>query len=145
NYAMPHPEFYHRTVLKDVRAADHGDLDILEVVIPKAEPRGIRVFAWAEDVWRSDVPNIGQVQEVDFHGRRRHTLCFRNPDYRYFLEGLIQDYAKSYPIEGIMWGSERQGPLGNALGASHGEASDPSRVASFCTFCRAEPRRRPLD
>src|SRR5262245_18711324 len=32
NYATPHPVFYQRTVLRDVRAPDHGKLDILEAV-----------------------------------------------------------------------------------------------------------------
>src|SRR5689334_17735558 len=41
NYATPHPEFYARTVLKDVRAPDHGTLDILEAVLPKAKARGV--------------------------------------------------------------------------------------------------------
>ena len=142
NYATPHPEFYRRTVLRDVRAPDHGDLDLLEAVLPRAQRRGIRVYAWAEDVWRDDVPNIGRVQEADFRGRRRGTLCFRNQDYRFFLEGLVQDYVRSYPIDGIMWGSERQGPLFAALGASHGGAGDAGRVGCFCSFCRQEAQRR---
>jgi hypothetical protein len=142
NYATPHPEFYRNTVLKDVRAPDHGNLDILEAVLPRAQRRGVRVFAWAEDVWRGDVPNIEQVHEVDLHGRRRGTLCLRNPDYRFFLEGLVQDYAKSYPIDGVMWGSERQGPLFEAIGASHGGGGNAARVGCFCSFCREEARRR---
>jgi hypothetical protein len=145
NYATPHPAFYRNTVLKDTRAPDHGDLDILEAVLPKAKARGMRVHCWAEDVWRGDVPNIQKVQEVDCHGRRRTTLCLRNPDYLGFLEGLVQDYATSYPIDGLMWGSERQGPLNNALGASHGGAGDPGRVGYFCPFCREEAKRRGLD
>src|SRR5207253_11397591 len=52
NYATPHAEFYSKTVLKDVRAPDHGNLDILEAVLPKARARKMRVYAWAEDVWR---------------------------------------------------------------------------------------------
>src|SRR6478752_381127 len=52
NYATPHPQFYGRTVLKDVRAPDHGDLDILAAVLPKAKARAMKVYAWAEDVWR---------------------------------------------------------------------------------------------
>ena len=44
----------------------------------------------------------------------------------------MEDYARSYDIDGIMWGSERHGALGNALGASHdGAGSDPG-----CQFCQ---------
>ncbi|MBI4586791.1 MAG: hypothetical protein HY717_22480 [Planctomycetes bacterium] len=145
NYATPHPEFYRRTVLKEVRAPDHGSLDILEAVLPKARSRGLKVYCWAEDVWRGDVPDIDKAQEVDFHGRRRGSLCFRNPEYRCFLEGLMQDYARSYPVDGIMWGSERQGPLGDALGASHGGGGDPSRAGCFCGFCKEEAKKRGIE
>ncbi|HUQ90732.1 MAG TPA: hypothetical protein VM120_03555 [Bryobacteraceae bacterium] len=37
------------------------------------------------------------------------TLRFNNPDYRGFLLGLTEDYFRSYDIDGVMWGSERQG------------------------------------
>jgi len=103
------------------------------------------VYAWAEDVWRGDVPHVEQVQEVDFRGRRRGTLCLRNPDYRGFLDGLVTDYATSYLIDGLMWGSERQGPLNNAIAASHGGEADPGRVGCFCRFCREEANRRGID
>jgi hypothetical protein len=34
-----------------------------------------------------------------------------------------------------MWGSERQGPLGNALVANHGGAGAGGRLACFCPYC----------
>src|SRR5260370_5600727 len=34
NYATPHPQFYKNTIIKDVKAPDHGNVDILEEVIP---------------------------------------------------------------------------------------------------------------
>ncbi len=37
NFATPHPQFYKNTVLKDTRAPDHGDLDILAEVLPAAK------------------------------------------------------------------------------------------------------------
>ncbi|MBI4579309.1 MAG: hypothetical protein HY718_06375 [Planctomycetes bacterium] len=142
NFATPHPEFYQDTVLKDLKAPDHGRLDILEAVLPEASKRGVRIFCWAEDVWRGNLPGIEKVQEVDLEGRRLNSLCLRNPDYRHFLDGLTRDYATSYPVAGLMWGSERQGPLNNALGASHGGGGDPTRVGCFCEFCREEARQR---
>ena len=36
NYATPHAEFYRDTVLKQIRAPDHGDLDIVATVLPAA-------------------------------------------------------------------------------------------------------------
>src|SRR2546423_4027001 len=52
NYATPHPEFYKDTIFKNLKAPDHGNVDILELVIPAAKKRGIKVYTWAEDVFR---------------------------------------------------------------------------------------------
>jgi hypothetical protein len=99
-----------------------------------------------EDVFRPDIPNIEKAQEIDLHGNHAHTLCFNNPEYRNFLTGLVEDYARSYDIDGLMWGSERQGALSNALGASHGGLhSDPGRVTCFCEFCQNKARERGIN
>src|SRR5206468_11335474 len=44
NYATPHPKFYANTALKQTRAQDHGDLDILAEVLPNAHRRGMKVY-----------------------------------------------------------------------------------------------------
>ena len=111
NFATPHPQYYKNTVIKDTRAPDHGNLDILAEVLPAAKKRGMKVICWLEDVFRTDLPNIEKVQERDLYGRNAETLCVNNPDYRNFFTGLVEDYARSYDIDGIMWGSERQGAL----------------------------------
>src|SRR5579871_6543498 len=136
NYTRIHPQYYKDTVLKDFRAPDHGDFDVLESVIPAARKRGMRVICWYEDVFRNDIPNIEKLQERDLHGNRATTLCFNNPDYRGFLLGLSEDYVRSYDVDGVMWGSERQGALANSLSASHDGTFDPSRATCFCEFCQ---------
>jgi len=72
------------------------------------------------------------------------TLCFNNPNYHNWLLGVVEDYARSYEIDGIMWGSERQGPFSNALGASHSQ-SDPGRVTCFCEYCQAKAKQRGIN
>ncbi|MGH9667952.1 MAG: hypothetical protein ACRD9L_26340, partial [Bryobacteraceae bacterium] len=146
NYATPHPQYYKDTVLKPVHAPDLGSLDILDAVLPAAKKRGMKTICWMEDVWRADIPDIAQVQEHDLYGRNAHTLCFNNPNYRNFLLGLVEDYARSYPIDGVMWGSERQGALGNILDSKHGGGrGDPGRVTCFCSFCESKARARGID
>lgn len=143
NYATPHPQYYKGTVIPPLHASDLGDLDIIAAVQPAAKKRGIQTICWLEDVWRGDIPNIQQVQEHDLNGRNAGTLCFNNPNYRNFLVGLVEDYARSYDIDGIMWGSERQGALANALGASHGGGGrDPSRVTCFCGYCERQAKEK---
>jgi len=66
--------------------------------------------------------------------------------YRAWLLGLVEDYSRSYEIDGIMWGSERQGALFNALGAYHnGAKSDPGRVTCFCEFCVKKAKDMGID
>src|SRR5258708_23881145 len=43
NYATPHPAFYRDTALKQTRAPDHGDLDIVAAVLPAAPNRRLRL------------------------------------------------------------------------------------------------------
>jgi hypothetical protein len=145
NYATVHPQYYRDTGIRpeDTRAPDHGQLDIIAEVLPRARKRGLRTILWTEDVWRSDLPGIEKLQEVDLWGRRLDRLCVHNPYHRQFLLGLVEDYARSYEIDGIMWGSERHGALGSALGSSHGgKDNDPGRVGCFCEFCERKARQQ---
>ena len=132
NYAKPHPEFYRNTVLKETRATDHGDLDIVAEVLPAAKKRRLKLFCSIEDVFRSDAPGVKEVTEVDLQGRRTGTLCLYHPDVRAFWTGLATDLCKSYDIDGILFFNERNGPLLNALGASHSQSIASSRVTCFC-------------
>jgi len=146
NFATPHPQYYKNTVIKDTRAPDHGNLDILAEVLPAAKKRGMKVICWLEDVFRTDLPNIQMVQERDLYGRNAETLCVNNPDYRNFFTGLVEDYTRSYDIDGIMWGSERQGALSDSLGATHDTPPiDPGNVTCFCEFCQAKAKERGIN
>jgi hypothetical protein len=146
NFATPHPQYYKNTVIKPAHAPDHGDLDILAEVLPAAKKRGMKVICWMEDVFRPDLPNIENVQERDLYDRNMETLCVNNPDYRNFFTGLVEDFARSYEIDGIMWGSERQGALSDSLGATHDTPPiDPGNVTCFCKFCQRKAKERGIN
>jgi hypothetical protein len=141
NFATPHPQYYKNTVIQPAHAPDHGDLDILAEVLPAAKKRGLKVICWMEDVFRRDLPNIEKVQERDLYGRNAETLCVNNPNYRNFFTGLVEDFARSYDIDGLMWGSERQGALSDSLGATHDTPPiDPGEVTCFCEFCQRKAK-----
>jgi hypothetical protein len=145
NYGTVHPQYYKDTGIKveDTRAPDHGSLDIIADVLPKARNRAMRTILWTEDVWRYDLPGIEKLQEVDLLGRKAHRMCVNNPYHRNFLLGLVEDYTRSYDIAGIMWGSERHGALGTALGSSHGgRGGNPESVGCFCEFCEKKARQQ---
>ena len=132
NYATPHPEFYKNTVLKQTRAPDHGGLDMVAAVLPAARKRGLKLFCSIEDVFRGDVPGVREVAEVDLQGHKTGTLCLFHPDVRAFWTGLAADLCKSYDIDGILFFNERNGPLLNALGASHAQRIASASVTCFC-------------
>ena len=146
SYTKVRPQYYKDTVIQQFRAPDFGDYDVLEAVIPEARKRGMKTICWFEDVWNNSVPNIAQAQEKRYDGSNATTLCFNNPNYRNWLLGAVEDYARSYEIDGIMWGSERQGAFANALGASHGgNGGGVARTTCFCQFCEAKAKARGVD
>jgi hypothetical protein len=145
NYATPHVSFYRNTVLKETRAPDHGELDILSVVLPAAKKRGLKVYCCIEDVWRSIVPGVREVAEADLQGRRAGTLCLYHPDVRAFWSALATDLCTSYDIDGILFFNERNGPLLNALGTSHAQSIASSRVTCFCGHHQKAARDRGID
>ena len=154
NFARVHPQYYKDIRMKpeSLRSPDFGDTDFLASIIPEAKKRGIGVYPWVlEDSKRPTfMPGMEELYEIDLHGRRAtgHPAgpCVNNPYYRNLVLGTLEDYVRSYEVDGIMWGSERQGPLGNALGAYHdGAKSDPGAVTCFCTFCREKGRRQGID
>ena len=153
NYAMPHMEFYKDTKqdFADLRAPEFGDVDVLARVIPVAHKHGIRVFCFLleDNALPVAVPHRQAFYEVDHHGRpttkRPGGPCFNNPHYQNFTLGLVEDYARSYEIGGIMWGSERQGGLLNTLGISQSSGEDPGGSTCFCEFCLKKGRGRGID
>src|SRR5574340_403287 len=139
NFAQVRPQFYKDTAIKpeDTRSRDYGDLDIVATVLPAAKKRSMRTILWAEDVWRSDIPNVEKLQAVDLHGRKSARLCFSNPYHRNFLAGMMEDYARSYDVDGIMWCSENSCAFDNAL-----TSADPGRVGCFCEHCEGKAKRQ---
>lgn len=146
DYATPHLQYYKDTALKPLKAPDYGNVDCLELVLPAAKKRGMKVFAWSEDVFGTSIPDAEKFQERDLYGRPAHTFCFNNPDVHKFWLGLQEDFIRSYDIDGIMWGSERYGPFANMVESVHlRNGNDPSRVTCFCRFCQAKAESRGIN
>src|SRR5437588_8748281 len=146
NFASIHEKFYRDTSLKKIQAPDHPGFDVLESVLPKARSRKMKTFCWYEDVFRRDLEGVERLQEVTLSGKKAGTLCFHNPEVQAFWRALTEDYVRSYPIDGVMWGSERQGPFNNAIGSSHGAGNgDPGDVTCFCDYCKREASSRGID
>jgi hypothetical protein len=145
-YTQYDRKYFANTVLKDFRAPDVGNFDVLEAVLPSARKRGLKTICWFEDVFADTVPNVDQVREKQLSGRTADTNCLNNPNYRQWLLGMVENWARSYDIDGIMWGSERQGAFANALETTHDTPPiPPMEVTCFCQFCRAKAKENGID
>jgi len=147
NFGKAHAQYYRNTFIQpdDFRAKDHGDMDIMEEVIPAAKKRGMQTYCWIEEssgiAQSQTIPNYVAVLEQDPRGIRGKKPCFNHPDYRNWHFGLVEDYIKSYDVDGVAWCSERQGPLGNLFGGPWGTGE----VTCFCEHCRAKARERGIN
>ena len=144
SYTAVDPKYFVNSPFKNFRAPDLGNFDVLAEVIPNARKRGMKTICWFEDVFRKDLAGIDQLQEKELSGENATTLCFNNPNYRTWLLGMTENWARGYDIDGIMWGSERQGAFSNMLGASHGRA-EGGHVTCFCQYCIAKAKQRGID
>lgn len=136
SYTKVHPEFYANSVIGDVRAPDLGDFDILADVTPSAKKRGMQTYALFEEAYNPRVmPNFEKIAEVDINGRVGGSTCLNNPYARAFLMSLVEDWFKSNELDGMMWESERQGPLNNMVGAHFGRFNGRGAAVCFCTYC----------
>jgi len=145
NFATPHPQYYRGTSVTPQKAPDYPNYDVIADVLPAAHSRKMKVIGWFEDVFRSDVPGIDKAHEVDIHGRPAARVCYRNPNTRNFWLGLVEDQLRSYDLDGLMFGCERQGPLNSAIGASHGGDPSPGTVGCFCPHCLEAAKRATID
>jgi len=146
DYARAHAEYYGGTILPPVpRAPEFPGFDLLAEVVPAAHDRGMRAYAWMEESSYvqavRDIPNMPKTLEVDVWGRPSSRPCFNNPDYRGWHLSMVEDYAKSYPIDGLAWCSERPGPLNATLQGRISAAG----ITCFCDHCRSKARERGID
>lgn len=150
NYATVHPEFYAGTRLGPAgRAPEHPDWDIFEAVLPEAKRRGMQSYAWIEESsYAAELrryPNFPKCLEVDAWGRPVPLFCFNNPEYRNWHLSIVEDYVKSYDIDGLAWCSERPGPLNSLLQAPVLADEPRTQVTCFCRYCQALARERGID
>src|SRR6202453_5283457 len=127
SYTKVHPEFYSKSVIQDIRAPELGDFDILADVTPKARAHGMKVYCLFEEAYNPRLmPNFEKIAEAAADGKISGSTCFNNPHARIFLSSMVQDWFSNNDLDGMMWESERQGPLNSALKADFSTAPQRS-------------------
>lgn len=149
SYIRHRPEFYRNTMISDFSNRDPGleGQDILEQVIPAARSRGMKVmpeimeplFKYADHgaATTVQIPNLPQLLEIDQFGRIGSEPSTSNPHYRAWLHSVLEDYARHYDIDGVMWCNERRSPLDNLI------AGNPAN--DFSAAARREAAERGID
>jgi hypothetical protein len=137
SFTRVHPEFYADSVIKDIRAPELGDFDILADVIPKAKAKGMQTYALFEEAYNPRLmANFEKVAEVDVYGKLGRTTCFNNPYARAFLSSMVSDWMANNELDGLMWESERQGPLNTTLRAHFVKyGTQKPSINCFCDYC----------
>ena len=147
SYTKVHPEFYSESPIRDIRAPELGDFDVLADVIPAAKARDMQVYALFEEAYNPRLmPNFESVCEVDVYGRLGRDTCFNNPSARAFLTSMVSDWMTNNDLDGLMWESERQGPLNSTIGAHFGSIVARRRyICCFCEHCMRKGREQGID
>src|SRR5215472_3634957 len=114
NYTAMHTQYYKDTVLKpeDVQAPGVRELDVFARLIPAARKRGMKTFCWVSQTHSTRNHGSNPIDDAfwerDVNGKVAgdHPAgpCSNNPNYRNFVLGLFEDYARSYDIDGVLWG-----------------------------------------
>ena len=131
-----HPEYYRNTRIRDFQSQRPGASRQRypgDAHPRSARKRGMKIYpevmeplfkyAGHGSANNVQIPNMPQVLEVDVFNRVGQEPCINNPDYRDWWHSIIEDYCRSYDIDGVMWCNERRSPLDNALAGIRPTAS----------------------
>jgi hypothetical protein len=154
NFATAHPQYY-RDIKMQPQALNPGDFnlpDAMQKITAETKKRGVKIIPWMEEDNRARpaIKGMDELYEIDLYGRRTTAHpggpCLNNPYFRNLIAGQVEDFIRSYDVDGLQRGSERQGPLSNAMGAwHHGAKSDPGHTSCFCEYCAAKAAKQGID
>ena len=157
NFATAHPQYYSDIKMQPqgLSAGDFNLPDEFQKIREETKKRGMKIIPWMEEDNRArpQIKGFDELYEVDLYGRRTSHHpggpCLNNPYFRNLLVAQVNDFVRSYDVDGIQRGTERQGPLGNALGAWHhgGDPghSDPGQTSCFCEYCAAKAAKQGIN
>ncbi len=144
-YVKTHDQYYTNTSLRHQRldtSFEHQSRDLFAELAAPARARGMKVYARVleSSAMSRVVANYARVVTRDVNDRPTNTACWNHPEYIGFWADTMEDLFRSYDLDGIQWGAERQGPLMNVISPWNNDA--PS---CFCEHCRARAKAAGID
>lgn len=134
-YIDIHNEFYSGTDFKPMKTLEPElkNIDIFREVIPKAHAAGQEVYVYLTEDATFLYPGYHTIAGIDAYGHIRDMPCVNNPNYFNHLMGMVEDFTKSYDLDGIFLNWERSGfsgfsPINDLMNAR--------APICFCPHCR---------
>jgi hypothetical protein len=147
-WVKTHDQYYRNTTLRHqtVDASyEHRARDLFAEIVEPARKRGMKVYARVleSSAMAPVVTNYAKVVTHDVHDTPTRVACWNHPEYVGFWADTMEDLFRSYDLDGIQWGAERQGPLMNVI--SPWEAVTITQPTCFCEYCRARGEAAGID
>jgi len=142
-WVRTHEEYYTHTSLRHQRVDDTFEYHARDLFAEAREPtrrRGMKLYARVLEAGSHSIANFAKVVTRDIDGRPTNTACWNHPEYVGFWADTMEDLFRSYDLDGVQWGAERQGPLMNVV--SPWDSRPPT---CFCEFCVARGKRHGID
>ncbi len=142
-WVKTHDEFYKNTSLRHQTVDDtfeHAKRDLFAELVEPCRKRGIKIYARILEAGSRSIANFEKVVTRDINGKPTGTACWNHPEYIGFWSDTMEDLFRSYDLDGIQWGAERQGPLMNVI--SPWNDNPPT---CFCEHCRARAKANGID
>jgi hypothetical protein len=123
---------------------EYANRDLFGELVEPCRKRGMKLYARIlEGSGRETarlIENYSKVETVDVYGQRTTVPCWNHPEYRAWWNDTVADMFRTYTLDGLQWGAERQGPLMNVILPWNDGAP-----ICFCEFCRARGRDKGID
>ena len=142
-----HEEAFRDTSLRHEKvdsSFEYANRDLFAELLEPCRKRGMKLYARILEgsgaATARTIENYSKVETVDVHGRRTTVPCWNHPEYRAWWNDTVGDIFRTYTLDGLQWGAERQGPLMNVIMPWNDGAP-----TCFCEHCRARGRDKGID
>jgi hypothetical protein len=146
-WVKQHDQYFRDTTLRHQRvdsSFEYSSRDLLAEMLPSVRKRGMKLYARIlEGSGREaadHIQNYNKVRTLDIFGRPTTVPCWNHPEYRAFWNATVEDLFRTYTLDGLQWGAERQGPLMNVIMPWNNDAP-----ICFCEHCLARGQAHGID
>ncbi len=142
-----HEQYFKNTSLRHQPvdpSFEYANRDLFAELVAPIRKRGMKLYARIlEGSGREaadHIVNYSKVETRDIAGKPALTPCWNHPEYIAWWTATVEDMFRTYDLDGLQWGAERQGPLMNVI-----MPWNNNPPICFCEFCRARGHANHID